>query len=277
MLADVTLADPQDPAAMDVEVRAACGSFHDRYVVDRRTGIVTTWGDNPQRAGGPASTSLAEKLLTVARTRVLSLRESRCLALEAARSLPGWEGADGSTTIQQQGAPPFSPETYFQLRRKSLDPPVEAVALLYVNPRTGHVQDGGSATEVVSPGLGELLAKMIALKFPPLLNNQNALLIALRVPALAAVLQRKGCSLIVNSELTPEVAIIAPACDGRYLDGPKIAVDLRDGLVSDADTKKPIDAQQADLLAKNLVSTVLKTRLRLQEEVDAKCGGPEHR
>lgn len=103
--ADVSLPDPQQPVTVDVEI--GCDNFRDRYIVDRRTGAVTTWGDNPKDVGGRASEALAEQLVRQARSRVLTLRESRCVALEAAESLPGWAGTVGSTTIESEG-PHFS-------------------------------------------------------------------------------------------------------------------------------------------------------------------------
>jgi len=272
-LAEVT-GDPQRPVTVDVDVR--CGSFHDRYVVNRRTGAVTAWGDSPSPVvGGRESQVLAEQLVAQARTRVLSLPESRCLAQEAPRSLPGWGDPARSITIQTLGREPFSPETLFQLRLKSLAPQTEDAVLLYVDPRTGHVRNVGAATEVMSASLGELLAKLIALRSPPLLSDQEALSIAVKMPALAEIAQRKNCSLIASSALTPEEAQIAPACDDHYLDGPRVAISLRDGTVSEAFTGKPIDAPEADMVARRLVSAAREARAHLQGEVNAQCGGSE--
>jgi len=280
ILADVT-GDPEHAITFDVEVRAGChtsmgSSLIDRYVVNRRNGAVTTWGDDPSKVGGRASEALAEELIRHARNRLLSVRESRCLALEAARGLPGWDDAPGSISIEPV-ASRGSPETVFHLSHKSLAPPVEARATLYVDPRTGHVRNEAAAAEVMSAGLGELLAKLIALRSPILLNARDALSVALRVPSLAEISRRKGCSLIASSESTPELSQVAPACDGHYVEGAGIAVNLRDGVVSDADTGKVIDAPEAALLASSLISAVHEARLHLQEEVDGKCGGSERR
>jgi hypothetical protein len=263
--------DPQRLTALDVDVR--CGSFHDRYVVNRRSGTVTTWGDSPSAVGGQESGVLAEQIVMQARTRILSLSESRCLTVEAARSLPGWGDPAHSITIQTLGPEPFSPETLFQLRLKSLAPQTEDAVLLYVDPRTGYVRNAGGGAELMSASLGGLLAKLIALRSPPLLSDQDALSIALKVPDLTEIAQRKNCSLIASSALTPEEAQIAPGCDGHYLDGPRVAINLRDGTVSDADTGKPIVAPEAVQLAQTLLSKARNARMLLQEGVDAECSG----
>jgi len=278
ILADAT-GDPWHSATFDVAVRAACrtstgSSLIDRYVVDRRTGVVTTWGDNPSRVGDRSSEVLAEQLVTQARSRRLSMRESRCLALEAARSLPGWASPVDSITFVPWGAS-GSAETSFQLRHKSVTPPMEDAALLFVDPETGHVRNGGSFDEVMAPGLGELLAMLIALRSPPLLSDQDALSIVLKVPVLGLLPQRKDCSFIISSALTPEKAQIAAACDGQYLDRPRVVVNLRNGLVSDANTWETIDTPEASQLAGSLVSAVRDARLHLQKEIDTKCGGTD--
>jgi hypothetical protein len=276
----ITLPDPQIPAAFTVEVRGGCdpskGPLNDRYVVDRLTGAVTTWGENPSRLGGRASEALALELVRDAKSRLLSPADSRCLALEAAKGLPGWDGPAGLTTIGQVGQPPFSPETFFWLRHVSAgNPPAELRVFLYVDPRTGHVLNTGSAAEAISAGVGELLAKLIASKSQPLLSDQDALSIALKVPSIAAVSQRKGCLLVVNYGFgLAEEQQVGPSCDGEQVKG-GVVVNLRDGLVSDADTGGAVDSPTARLVAAELVSALRTARLRLKDEVDATCRGLE--
>jgi len=172
-------------------------------------------------------------------------------------------------------APPLPPVvTNFSLSHKVPSPSTELRVHLSVNPRTGHILNASTGAEVMSPSLGELLAILITLRSPPLLSDQDALSIAMRVPALAAILQRNGCFLSADSTFTPDEAQIASACNGR-VDGQRVAVNLRNGLVSDADTGNAIDAPAARVLASRLVSAVHDRRLRLQEEFDSKCGSFE--
>jgi hypothetical protein len=269
--------NPADPATIDVEVRAPCSgnasSLIDRYVVDRRTGTVTTWGDNPSVIREPAAINLARQLVTQARGRVLSLEESRCLALEAAKSLPGWGRAMGSITAEQAGA--GLPETVFWVRRQLVDPPAEFRVRLYVDPKMGRVQDVGSAAEVTSAGVGDLLSKLIALRFPPLLSNRDALSIAVALPDLAAASRRTGCSLVVSGADSSEEAQVALACNGRYVSGLGIAVDLQSGSLSDPWTGQALVVPEAVALARRLVSAVQEARAELRAEVSAKCGVSE--
>jgi hypothetical protein len=229
------IADPRDPATVDIEVRAPCSGYAssliDRYVVDRRTGVVTTSGDNPSRVGDRNSENLAKTLLIQAKGRTLSAIESRCVALEAARSLPGWASVSSSNSIEPVGAPGM-PETLFWLRHNSVSPAAEIRVQLYVDPNTGIVQNMGSGAEVMSAGLGELLDELIQLKSPPLLSDEDALLIALKVSSLARVSQRKDCSLIATSVLGSEEEQVAPACGGQYVNGAGVAVNLRTGLIT---------------------------------------------
>ncbi len=274
MLTEASIADPRDPIRVDVAVRASCSSFHDRYVVDRRTGTVTTWGDNPSAVGSRTSEVFARQLVTEAKARLLSMQESRCLALTAARSLPGWSEPGGSITFSSWTAP-GSPATLFQLRHHSPKPRAETAVLLFVDPTTGHVRNEGSGEEIASSGLGALLAKVIALKYTPLLTDRDALSIALEVPALVAALRNRNCSVTVSSALTPEQTSIIPACKGRYVDGAGVLVDLRNGVVSDAETGKAIDSPEVLGLARRHVAALLSARTRLRVQIDSDCAEAE--
>ena len=271
---EVSAADPRQPAIVDVEVRSDCGSgrFHERYVVDRRTGVVTTWGDSPSVVGGRASETLATQFVTLAKGRRLSPEERRCLAVEGARGLPGWGGMSASISVEPPAAKGV-PESLFWLRRTSSDLKTETAVQFYVDPSTGHVLIGGSLGEVMSAGLEELLAKLVALRSPPVLSDQEALSIAAKVPALAVVLQRDNCSLKVSSMLTPDQVQVAPACDHHYLSGGGVVVNLLSGGVSNPDTGRMIDSPEIALAAKAFLAATGAERQRIEGEVTAKCGG----
>jgi len=268
------------PATFDVEVHAACrtsfaSSLLDRYVVNRRTGAVATWGDNPLSVGDHASDVLAHELVNQARSRILALAECRCLALEAARALPGWTDVNGSVDVEPSAVTGV-PETIFHVIHKSATRPGETRAALYVDPRTGHVRDHRSGTEVMSARVGDLLGKLIALRTPPFLSDQDALSIALSVPTIAEVARRQNCSLILGEGYVPEEVSVTPACGGRYTE-PGLVVNLRDGRVSDADTGKVLNVPKVLVLANRLVGAAQEARAHLREQVATKCGGTEPR
>lgn len=97
--------------------------------------------------------------------------------------------------------------------------------------------------------------------------------IALRIPVLAAIAGRKDCSLTASRALTPEEAQIAIGCDGHYLEEPRVSVNLRNGMVSDLNNGKQIDAPEATQLAAALLSSARRMRLSLPEDVHARCAG----
>lgn len=275
VITNVSLSDPQQPTIFDVEVRAACrtssgSSLIDRYRVDRRDGTVTTWGDNPAKVADSESQLLAEQILRQARSRILSTRESQCLALEAARSLPGWGTEGGTTAIALVGTPPFSAKTYFSVTRKIGHPPVELTIFLYVDPTTGHVLNAGTATEVTSASLAQLLAKLIALRSPDLLSDNDFVAIAKMMPRFAAA-QHNGCSLNVSDAFMPERAEVQAVCNGSYVEGLGVSISVSQGSVFDSETGAEIDVPEAKLLAQKLSSVLHERRKRLENEVSARC------
>ncbi len=82
---------------LDFQVRLNCGSsagqLLNNYSVNRRTGAVRLWGDDPLPVADRAGEGLAANLIDQARARVLSNQEAACVALTAAKSLPDWEGS----------------------------------------------------------------------------------------------------------------------------------------------------------------------------------------
>ena len=217
----------RDGSTFDVEVRSRCSSFHARYVVDRRSGIVTLWGDRPSNVGGSESEVLAKQLVAKAKLRVLSFRESKCLAFEAARGLVAESGPIGSLEVVPWTVPRV-PQTLFLLVYRSGSLRLESSLLLYVDPRTGHVRDERTGEEVASAGLGDLLKKLSLLRSPPILSASDAVSIALRIEPFQAIVSRQNCILFAWNDITPAEAQIAAACDGKYA-GPGISVNLQDG------------------------------------------------
>src|SRR5258708_34834662 len=75
-------------------VRGGCGPTRgqliENYKVNRWTGTVTLWGDNPLPVADEEGKLFAERLMLQVHSRILSADEAKCLALEAAKALPGW-------------------------------------------------------------------------------------------------------------------------------------------------------------------------------------------
>jgi hypothetical protein len=257
------------------QVRRACGpnagTLINPYLVNRRTGAVTMGeAAEPMDRLGHA---FATRLLELAHTRSLSPDEARCLALEGAKSLPGWASNDTLVSVQPFPAPqvpPLEPNAaaFTALNRPSLRP-LQSARLLTVNLSTAQVRDDETGMNLTSAGLGALAAKIVALRAPLLLTDEEAISIALSVPSIAEKIP-EGCRLSGGGAYNSNEVVAGLNCEGHSNDW-SVTINLSTGEVRDAETRRAIDTTKVGLLAREILDQRKRQKLQLRKEVDTFC------
>jgi len=257
------------------QVRRACGpdagTLINPYLVNRRTGAVSM-GEAGEPALDRAGRAFATRLLALARARRLSADEARCIALEGARSLPGWGGNDAVVSVQPLPTPqvrPLEADVAFTALNRPSSRPLQSARPLTVNLSTGQVRDDETGLSLVSAELGALVAKIVALRAPLVLSDKEAISIALSVPSVAEKIP-EGCRLSGGGAYNPNEVVAGPNCEGRSGDW-SVTVNLSTGEVRDAETRKIVDATKAGRLAREILDERKRQSSQLREEVDAFC------
>lgn len=256
------------------QVRFSCGPnsgmLLNDYNVDRRTGEVTLFGDDPRPVASPEGKALADRLVRQARARALSGAEAGCLAREAANGVPGWKDAKASITVKPFPVPLKVPGAlYFMAGRSDTDRPIESGRMLTVDLSTARVRNDYTGQDIISEGLGRLASKIVALRAPRLLSDEDALSIALLIPSVAARL-KPGCLLKNGGVSRSREAIIGLECEGRDV-GQAISVDLLTGQAKEANSGKILESSKAKEAARSLLDKFDEQQSQLRKEVDAAC------
>lgn len=267
------------PAKADefsVQARTACGPERGQlignYTLNRRTGAVALWGDNPLPVADADLKAFAERLVLEAQNRVLSTTETRCVALEAARSLPGWSGSDASVSVDVRGTSTHE-SVQFRAERRSSIRPADSGRGLRVDPRTVRVTDDETGQALMSAGLGSLTSKLLALRQPPWLTDEDAISITvvLQIPSFAKQFQA-GCRLWAGGAFRSDEAVVGLACGDRQNGGAgTVAVNLKTGGATYTATGEVLDSQDSVRLARDLLDKIKRERLELRKSVETVC------
>jgi hypothetical protein len=260
-----------------IQARRYCGSeggtLINNYSVNRRTGIAIQGedGDEVLDAGGQA---FAQHLVVLARSRRLTLNESHCLALEAAKGLPGWSSKDALVTVGPLltgSVPPPEPEkASFTALNNSSVRPLQIAAFLTVDLSTAEIRDDETGMNVTSPGLSALTVKITTLREQVLLTNEEAMSIALNTPSVTARIP-KGCVLTGGGVYKSNEAIAGVSCkDGS--NNWSIAIKLDTGEIVDAETRRVIDSTRAKQAAREFLEKRERKLVETRNELDALCG-----
>jgi len=264
------------PEEFAFQVRSTCGSgsgmLIGNYTVNRQTGAVTLWGDDPQPVADAEGEVLAKQLVAQARQRILSTEEARCLALEAARSLTGWSGTDANVSVKPFGkVNRFESTMRFTATRSSSARPAQSGRLLTVNVAAALVRDDETGLNIVSAAVGALTSKMVELRAPLWLTDEDALSVGMLIPRVAANL-RDGCKLYTGGAFYSHQAVMGVSCpEGRNMRDSNVLVNLQTGEANDPDTGKSLDSAESGRIARELLKQKKTRRAELQKEVDAAC------
>lgn len=259
---------------VDFQVRRSCGSnigtLINNYTVNRRTGLVKLWGDDPQAVADESGRSLAKQLLVQARRRVLSGGEAACLALEAAKSIPGWREAKATIAIEPLGNSK-SGRLEFNATFRELARPATAARSISVDLTTGRTRDNETGQDLDSAGTGGLKSKILKLRNPPWLTDVDALSVALEIPELASR-AKDPCRLWAGGAVSSTTTQVRLACDGRVSnDAPIVTVNLQTGQIVDGRTGKLLESPEARRVAQQLLADRERERMLVQKDLGEAC------
>lgn len=256
-----------------VQVRHGCGPYAgqliNNYEVDLQTGAIVQL-ETKQSIKAPEAAALAKVLLKQAEARVLSPDEARCLALEAAKSLPGWGGAGHDVSVEPFGA--FS--VWFHARLRTQDPPMVTSRSLTVDRSTAIVHDDQTGMNIMSPGLASLASKMLALHLPSLLSEADAVKIAEQIPEVRAQAQ-KPCSVFsVGGPLSWEEILVGVQshCEGApEASTVLVAVNPETGNVTDPKNQKHFGSPAAARTARERLDALDREKMAIRNDLSVAC------
>jgi hypothetical protein len=263
---------------LGVQVRCGCGPYAgqwiDTYDINLRTGVVSgaagPQGKKPLES--PEGEALARRLLKEAAARLLSPGEARCLALEAAKSLPGWGGPGHQVSVQPLGALGVR---FRALLHMEDHPPVSTDWFLTVDPSTASVHDDKTGMDIVSPGLAALASRMLILRLPSLLSDFDALEIAREVPKVKAH-AAEPCSVVyVGGPLSWDKIFVTVQthCEGSAeVRNLSVEIDASTGAVIEPDTGKQIESSGAARVVRERLEALRRERTVTRESLEATCG-----
>ena len=260
---------------VNFQVRISCGpnsgQLLDNFAVNRRTGSVTPWSDDPIPISDAQLRMITARLISEARKRSLSVSQAKCLAAEASRALPGWSGAGDSVVLKQLGnANRFEGTIEFTATRVSPIRPVSSRRLLTVDLGEPAVRDDETGVTIASPDVGGLLSKLTEMHLPLMLTDEEAASIALVVPRVASNLGAE-CKLDVGGAFYASYALMGVSCGNRGIAASNVLVNLETGSVEDPDTHKSLNSEETQRLAHKLLSGAQTRRTQIQTAVDQAC------
>lgn len=269
------------PPQMSFMVRCGCGpdgGMHiGTYVVDRKTGAVATWGDDPTPVGDSETRRFAQQLVNTARKRSLTADEGRCLALAAVRSLPGWNAPVISISVETQRIAPGL--LSFDLKGRIPGQSFLLYRTLNVDPETARVQDWNTLRFLMSKDAGAMAADLLATREPDQLDDPDLFSVvqALKLPNVTAALAR-GCKLHASVPFTPWETEVSLDCGAEPSPDFGVAIDIRTGAVRTLFTSQQIAATaESAALAGKLLAGKAVARQEAQADFAARCAAsPAH-
>jgi len=261
------------PDEVVVQVRRGCGSdagtLLNNYTVNRRTGTISPSTEDGKPVLNPESRDFARHLIEEAHSRVLSNSEAACVALEAAKGLPGWSRPEANVAVEliRQVAPD---QVLFAAVNQQVGGPVQTSRFVTVDPTMPSVRDDEMGINLSSAGLGSLFAKIIELREPPLLTDEEALTVALSVPAVASLV-KVGCRLSGGGDFTADEVFAGAFCNGEER-GDVVSINLRTGRVANGRTREIYQSVDAANLARTFLDKRESRRSEVRGEIQTLCG-----
>jgi hypothetical protein len=259
---------------LGVQVRYGCGPYAGQWIssygIDLRTGAVFEL-ESKDPIKSPEGDALAASLLKHAGGRVLSSNECRCLALEAAKSLPGWGGPGHDVSVEETGA--FGSRYVARLRAQ--DPQMNTERFLSIDRSAARVHDDKTGVDVVSPSLASLEAMMLSLHLPLLLSDADAVQIVREIPEVRGEASKPCPVFSVGGPLSWEDILIGVRshCEGAPDTGSSIVVGVNPetGAVTDQENQKHLESPAAMHVATERLEDRRNEKITIREKLNAAC------
>jgi hypothetical protein len=263
-----------------IEARGSCWHPGDpssllinNYTVNRKTGVVTLHGSNSALSNS-AIREKARTMLNLAKGRLLSVAESRCIAVEGAK-IDFAPGGERNTLSVTNLSPSDEDPQNFLVVARAVGDRFSIVRQYSVSRETGAVRNEQSGSEVLSASIGTLRSKILAQREIPTLSLEDAMTVALHVPSILARLS-DGCSEADASDNNASADEIFIAIRNRCPGAPNeaeiaAAVNMLTGVVSDPRTFVPLKSSEADEVARKALLRIETSRQSDGTIIDALC------
>src|SRR6185312_9718917 len=108
-----------------------------------------------------------------------------------------------------------------------------------------------------SATVGDLSAKLLELRTPVWLSDEDAASVAMTVPRVSTNL-REGCQLDTGGAFYSHEALLGVSCKDSSVRESNVLVNLETGAVTDPDTRKSLETDQTQRIARELLSDAQK-------------------
>jgi hypothetical protein len=262
---------------IDIQVRCECGSesgmLVGNYRVNRKTGKVTYGGDR-KSALDKQGEAYSKEIVSNAQKRILSVNEAKCIAVEAAKAIPGWDEKDAVISAKQIGDLDKTEKSMaFNVAQVYSRRPVEIRRMLTVYLTDARVRDDETGIEISSSAVGNYVSKLLELRFPGRLNESEAALIALSIPQVTEKLGN-DCKLYMGGTYQYGKMLAGVACKNATINKIDIIVNLQTGVVTNPESGKSLSTPQSERIARQILDQIGAHRAKLQKEIElslAKC------
>ena len=262
------------PDEVSFRARYGCGPSKGELIADYRVrrsdGTVVSWGDNPELISDPGMRKYAERLVLRARKGALTVEEARCLAVEAAKSLPGWNGEGSKVSVDALDTVGGGQWRFTAHYHDSIHPG-DSDRDLTVDSHTALVRDDATGQQVMSQRVGALMGDILDLRAAPLLTDQDSVLIALAIPGMRDQASN-GCRLYSAGPFRPDETEIGVACGPVQKEGATgLIVNVRTAQTFRAGTKIPLESAESIHLGKELLERRRLRQVELRKRITSVC------
>jgi len=262
-----------DSDTVSVQVRRSCGPYSGaligNYEVNKRNGSTTTGFDSLLPVLDSAGEAFAKQLVAQAQKRVLSLDEARCLAREAAKTLP--ELNDNSVKISvklSDKTASLENTAAFIITDTSARPSANSGRMFKVHLDDAKIYVDGNDINITSPDIDSLVSKLFELRIPMWLTKKEIEKIILAVPEIADLVTNECIPYANNESSSRSAAGISCRSSITIAD---VYVNPQTGEITDSETAKPLDTPESRQIARQLFDQKSLRKNQLRKEIEAIC------
>jgi len=258
---------------VSVQVRRGCGPYSgqliDNYQVNKRTGETTRGWDNPLRVLDAEGEAFAKQLVAYAQKRILSLDEAKCLVKEAAKTLQRWKDNSAEISVKLSNKTTSLENTAtFSVKDISATHPFNSERIFKVHLDDAKVYVTDNDSNLTSPGINNLVSKLLEQRVPMLLTEKEIKEIIIAVPEIADLVTDECMPYAIDESSSRSSAGISCRSSVTIAE---VYVNPQTGEITDAETGKSLDTSESKRITKQLLDQKLPRKSQLQNEIETIC------
>jgi len=258
---------------VSIQVRRSCGPHAGQlvgnYQVNKRNGEVITGWDNPLPVLDIDGEAFAKQIVAQAQERILSLDEAKCLVKEAAKNLPELKKSSTEISIKLSENTISSDNlATFIITDNSNTPHNGKERKFNINLDEVKIYENDSDISVVSPGIDNLVSKLLGLRAPMLLIEREIKDVIIAIPEIANLLTDECVLYARNESLNRSIAGVG--CNSS-VSIKTVYINPQTGEVTDPETGKSLDTPESKKLARLFFDQKLLNKSQLEKEIEVVC------